>query len=159
LQLVNEGQPKPGKHKPESSNLQMSVDYKGLNGSILPIEKLSQTTDFVAEIRVKHPGIRSTYENLALTFTAPGGWEIINTRFTDFDGEKEESNFDFRDFRDTQVMTYFDLRPNEEKVFYISLNATYGGTYYLAPVSCEAMYDNTVRATSAGTFVEVNVKK
>jgi uncharacterized protein YfaS (alpha-2-macroglobulin family) len=158
LQLINEGQPKPGEHEPESSNLQMSVDYRTLSGSLLPIDKLMQTTDFVAEIRVKHPGTRAAYENLALTFTAPGGWEIVNTRFTEFSGEKEESSFDFRDFRDTQVMTYFDLQTNEEKVFYITLNATYGGTYYLAPVSCQAMYDNTVRATSAGKFVQVQVK-
>jgi uncharacterized protein YfaS (alpha-2-macroglobulin family) len=38
----------------------------------------------------------------------------------------------------------------------LNLAATYGGRFYLPPVWCEAMYDETVRANTEGRTVTVN---
>lgn len=158
LQMINQGKPLPSKQEASSSALFLTVDYFDVNGNKIDVNNMTQTTDFVARIKVKHPGLKGRYENLALTFTAPGGWEIINTRFTEFDGTNSESSYTFRDFRDTQVMTYFDLSTGEERTFYIPLNATYPGTFYKASVSCEAMYDHMINARSEANFVTVTKK-
>ena len=64
---------------------------------------------------------------------------------------------DYQDVRDDRVYTYFDLGTgnNEARVYRIQLNAAYAGRYYLPAVSCEAMYDSRIRASTPGKWVEV----
>ena len=159
LQMISQGKPLPGEMAGATSNLNINVQYMDFDRKTVSIDRLDQTTDMIAKITVSHPGIKSDYRDLALTFSAPGGWEIINTRFTDFTGSINESNYTFRDFRDTRVMTYFDLEKREKKVFYIKLNATYPGRFYFAPVTVEAMYDHTINARTDSKFVEVKRKE
>ncbi|PLX16238.1 MAG: hypothetical protein C0599_15685, partial [Salinivirgaceae bacterium] len=159
LQLINEGKPLPKELEGASSNLNINVTYMDFDRNTINISNLDQTTDFIAKITVSHPGIRNSYTDLALTFTAPGGWEIVNTRFTEFGGSINESTYTFRDFRDTQVMTYFYLRKGETKTFYIKLNATYPGTYYFSPVIVEAMYDHMINARTKSQFVDIKKKE
>jgi uncharacterized protein YfaS (alpha-2-macroglobulin family) len=159
LQLINEGKPLPKELEGASSNLSINVTYMDFDRNTIDIKKLNQTTDFIARITVSHPGIRDVYKDLALTFTVPGGWEIVNTRFTEFAGSINESSYTFRDFRDTQVMTYFDLRKGDTKTFYIKLNATYPGTYYFSPVIVEAMYDHMINARTKSQFVDIKKKE
>jgi uncharacterized protein YfaS (alpha-2-macroglobulin family) len=158
LQLINQGQPFPKIIDADSESLNISVTYMDFDRKTIGISKLEQTEDFIVRIEVKHPGTRGTYRDMALTFTAPSGWEIINTRFTEFEGSMSESTFTFRDYRDTQVMTYFDIYPGKTKTFYLKLNATYPGKYYFAPVKCEAMYDHTIRARTNSQYVEITKK-
>ena len=61
----------------------------------------------------------------------------------------------YRDIRDDRVYTFFDLKPNETKVFRINLNASYLGKFYLPAVTAGAMYDGGINATVAGKWVEV----
>ncbi len=159
LQLINQGKPLPKEIEAGESNLKIDVTYLDFNKNTISIGNLDQTTDFIAQIKVTHPGIKSRYEDLALTFNAPSGWEIINTRFTEFEGSLSESNYTFRDFRDTKVMTYFDLNQKETKTFYIKLNASYPGKYYFAPVHCEAMYDHLINARTKSQFIEIRKKE
>ena len=65
--------------------------------------------------------------------------------------------FGYQDIRFDRVLTYFDLKKNEKKVFKVLLTASYIGTYYLPAVACEAMYDNSIYARRKG--MEVNVVK
>jgi len=159
LQMISQGKPLPKEMAGGASNLSIDVQYLDFNQNPVSVSQIDQTTDFIAQIKVRHPGVRRAYKDLALTYTAPGGWEIINTRFTDFDGEINESNYTYRDFRDTRVMTYFDLAKSQEKVFYIKLNASYPGRFYLAPVSVEAMYDHAINARTQSKFVKVKRKE
>lgn len=159
LQLISQGKPLPGKHSASASQLNMEVQYLDFNNEAIDVSKIKQTTDFIAQIKVSHPGTRGSYENMALTFNAPSGWEIINTRFTEFNGTLSESHYTYRDFRDTRVMTYFDLDKNETKTFYLKLNATYPGRFYMAPVACKAMYDHKINARTRSRFVEVRGKQ
>ena len=53
-----------------------------------------------------------------------------------------------RNIRDDRVLTYFNLRRGETKVFTVRLQATYAGNFILPAVQCEAMYDVNVQARS-----------
>jgi len=133
----------------------MQVKYTDLNGNKININKLSQGTDFMAVVTVTHPGILSTYKDMALTQIFPSGWEIRNTRMEDSKSPYEADIPDYRDIRDDRVYSYFDLGRARTKTFVVILNASYLGRYYLPSVSCEAMYNNEISSRKAGEWVEV----
>jgi uncharacterized protein YfaS (alpha-2-macroglobulin family) len=84
----------------------------------------------------------------------PSGFEIVNTRFTDY-GDATNDVADYIDIRDDRTNFYFGLKAGEVKTFRILLNASYLGTYYLPGLQCEAMYDNTFLARTKGFWVQV----
>ncbi|GAW90257.1 membrane protein [Flavobacterium psychrophilum] len=84
----------------------------------------------------------------------PSGFEIVNTRFTDF-GDATNNVADHIDIRDDRTNFYFPLGSGETKTFRVLVNASYLGTYYLPGLQCEAMYDNTFLARTKGFWVEV----
>ncbi|MEI6822242.1 MAG: MG2 domain-containing protein [Bacteroidota bacterium] len=182
--VVTSGIPLTGDKSSSQNNLRMTVDYKSMAGAKIDPKKLEQGVNFMVEVTVDNPGFRGVYKQMALTQIFPSGWEIFNTRMSDFakastdakskekdkedDSEDNESSysrrhkavqntniFNYQDIRDDRVYTYFDLNPNQTKTFKIMLNSSYLGKFYLPTVYCEAMYDNTVNARIAGTWVEV----
>ena len=88
----------------------------------------------------------------------PSGWEIIQNTWASNSNEKE-SSFNYRDIKDDRVQTFFNLKKDETKTFYIRLNATYTGKYYLPNIIVENMYDESIQARSKGTWVEVIASK
>ena len=98
----------------------------------------------------------SDYTNLALTHIIPSGWEIYNERMVAPETEnaaadgsgQSVSKYSYQDIRDDKVLTYFNLRRGETKVFTVRLQATYAGNFILPAVQCEAMYDVNVQARS-----------
>ena len=84
----------------------------------------------------------------------PSGWEIINRRLNDIP-QTENSDFEYQDFRDDRVYTYFDLGMNQAKSFTFRMNAAYSGIFYQPPVKCEAMYDYSVSAQTPGRRIQV----
>jgi uncharacterized protein YfaS (alpha-2-macroglobulin family) len=93
-------------------------------------------------------------ENVALTTMFPPGWEIINTRMSDFEFNYQQSDFDYQDVRDDKIYTFFNLTANK-KTFNFILHAAYEGSYYLPSIRCEAMYDHSINAGVMGSWVEV----
>jgi uncharacterized protein YfaS (alpha-2-macroglobulin family) len=85
----------------------------------------------------------------------PSGWEIQNTRLFEADWGIKEGSFDYRDFRDDRVNTYFALNQGEIKTFVLILNAAYKGSYFQPSVWCEAMYTENCFARIPGTQVTV----
>jgi alpha-2-macroglobulin len=158
VRLILQGKPAAGQNHFLPNNpdvLQLEVNYKNLKGQPLEVTKLKQGTDFFAEVSIKNPGHQGFYEQMALTQIFPSGWEIINTRLNNNEGALASSPYDYQDIRDDRVLTYFNLRENETKTFRILLNASYQGKFYLSAIQCEAMYNNNISATKAGTWVEV----
>ncbi|MEZ5070816.1 MAG: MG2 domain-containing protein [Bacteroidales bacterium] len=136
-------------------NLGMTLRYLDLNGATIDPGQLSQGTDFMAEVTVKHPGIRMPYREMALTQLFPSGWEIRNLRLDGMEAGMTQSGFDYQDIRDDRVYTYFGLNPGESRTFRVMLNATYEGKFFLPAVNCEAMYDASISALIPGRWVEV----
>jgi alpha-2-macroglobulin len=153
--LMITGTPARGNEEDVESNLNVTVVYKDKDGNIIDPTKLEQGREFVAEVTVIHPGVRSNYENMALAQVFPSGWEINNLRLDETESALANSIFTYQDIRDDRVYTYFNLRRNEKKVFRVSLTASYAGSFYLPAVSCEAMYDRSIYARKKGQPVEV----
>ena len=105
-------------------------------------------------VDVTNTTFRQVY-NLALTQMVPSGWEIQNTRLFESGIQLKEGTYDYRDFRDDRVYTYFSLRSGETKKFFIILTAAYRGSYSMPAVVCEALYDESYAARRPGFSVEV----
>jgi hypothetical protein len=151
--IVNSGILPVGDEKEFQRNLKASSVFKGRDGLPMDVTKVMQGTDFVAEVTLTN-ATGNTIENVALTQIFPSGWEIVNTRFTDF-GDFDQNEVDHTDIRDDRTNFYFELKKNETKTFRVLLNASYLGTYYLPGVQAEAMYDNEYAVRTKGQWVEV----
>ena len=153
VRLVNTGILPVGEEKTEQRNLTARVVYKGRDGSPVDISNISQGTNFIAEVTITNKkGER--IQDVALSQIFPSGWEIVNTRFTDF-GSFSENKVTHTDLRDDRANFYFDLKPNESKTVRVLLNATYLGNYYLPGIQCEAMYSNDYLVRTKGQWVKV----
>lgn len=150
------GQPPYGTEETAASNMKMTIAYLTVDGKPLDINNLKQGADFTAEISITNPGLMGNYNNMALSFTTPSGWEILNKRVQDIQAVKSESPFIYRDIRDDRVDTFFDLGVNQTATFRVEMNAAYEGKFYLPAVSCRAMYDHSVFAIEKGKWVEVS---
>lgn len=141
-----------------SDNIRMDIRYADMNGTPISVDDIRQGTDFIAIASISNISGTSDYTNLALTHIIPSGWEIYNERMLVADTESPDnmastsrnsiSKYSYQDIRDDRVLTYFNLRRGETKVFTVRLQATYAGNFILPAVQCEAMYDATVQARS-----------
>jgi uncharacterized protein YfaS (alpha-2-macroglobulin family) len=142
-----------GKEIAEKRGLGVNVVYTDSKGLPINVSKLSQGTEFIAEVTVSNLKPEEVH-NIALTEIFPSGWEIVNTRFTDF-GSTTKGAANYTDIRDDRVNFYFDLGRNKSKTFKVLLNASYLGNYYLYGVQAEAMYDNEYFTRTTGKWIEV----
>ena len=154
--VLNSGKLPLGKELAEQRGLSISIIYKDTKGNPIDISKLQQGQDFVATVEVSNLK-NDPVNDIALTQIFPSGWEIINTRFTDF-GNATTSQARFTDIRDDRVNFYFDLNKKgkyDTKTFNVMLNAAYLGTYYLPGVQAEAMYNNDFLVRTKGRWVTI----
>lgn len=135
------------------NNLLASIVYKDRKGAMINVSTIKQATEFVAEITIRNKQ-NELVRNVALTQLLPSGFEIVNTRFTDY-GDATANVADYIDIRDDRTNFYFSLKPNESKTFRVLLNASYLGTYYLPGLQCEAMYDHSFLARTKGQWIRV----
>lgn len=153
VRVLNTGILPIGQENVIQSNVSASIVFKNRKGSVINVSKISQGTEFIAEVTVKNQR-NEHIENVALSQILPSGFEIVNTRFTDY-GDATNNIADYIDIRDDRTNFYFGMKAGETKVFRILLNASYLGSYYLPGLQCEAMYDNTFLARTKGFWVEV----
>jgi len=153
--IILEGIPEPGEEKASENNLKLKISYFNLQGKKVDIAKINQGMDFIAEVSVTNPGIRGEYNELALSHIIPPGWEIHNTRMDLGNSTLKMAAYNYMDIRDDRIYLYFNLRPNETKLFQFMFNASYIGKYYLPSIYAEAMYDATINAKIPGRWVEV----
>lgn len=161
VRLVTQGQPLTGDSLHVTNNpsvLQMGITYVSQNGTPVDISKLSQGTDFVAKVVIRNPGGRGYYSQMALSQIFPSGWEILNARMTGGEGAFKSSNSTYQDIRDDRVYTYFNIQAGETLTYYVQLNASYLGRYFMPGTFCEAMYDHNVTAGVNGKWIEVTTQ-
>jgi len=153
VRVLNTGILPIGQEKVIQSNVSASIVFKNRKGGVINVSTINQGTEFVAEVTVKNQK-NERVENVALSQILPSGFEIVNTRFTDY-GDATNNIADYIDIRDDRTNFYFGLKAGETKTFRILLNASYLGNYYLPGLQCEAMYDNTFLARTKGFWVQV----
>lgn len=155
VRMILSGIPTAGEEKAADNNLKIDVVYKNTAGKVINPSKLMQGTDFIAEVSLHNPGVMGYYYNMALAHIVPSGWEIHNTRLDQSTGRLEMSAYNYQDFRDDRVYTFFNLASNEKKTYKVLLNASYLGRFYLPTINCAAMYDESIYARTKGQWVEV----
>jgi len=155
VNVVRKGVPASKPVDAKESNIKMSVSYLSQSGVSIQPDEIEQGTDFIAKVTVSNPGTNGHYQNIALSQLFPSGWEIINDRMFGGNSRFSSSSSDYRDIRDDRVYTYFRLNANSSKTFYVNLNASYEGTYYLPVTTVEEMYDNTIFANSSSKRIKV----
>lgn len=158
VRLVTQGQPLAGDSLHINNNpamLQMNVSYVTQNGTAVDVTNLPQGTDFVAKVVIKNPGSRGYYTQMALSQIFPSGWEILNARMTGGEGAFKSSYSTYQDIRDDRVYTFFNINAGETLTYYVQLNASYLGHYFMPGTFCEAMYDHSISAGVNGKWVEV----
>lgn len=154
VNYYTEGIPKAGQSVKTDRNLESKVQFFGKEMAPIDITKLQQGTDFIAVVHIKNVS-QENISDCALTFQVPSGWEIRNTRLFNQTTAINEDTFDYRDFRDDKVCTYFNLKKGETKTYLAILNASYLGKYYFPNIQGEAMYDKNYLSVIPGMWVEV----
>ncbi|MDO4228280.1 MAG: MG2 domain-containing protein [Capnocytophaga sp.] len=157
VKLISSGVLPVGKELAMQNGLAISTTYRSVNGNIIDVSNIKQSTEFIASIEIKNI-TNERIDNVALTQIIPSGWEIINTRFTEYGDTLQESHIDYADFRDDRANFYLSLQANQTKVIRLKLNASYAGRYYLPGTFAEAMYNNRYNTRTEGQWVEV-IKK
>ncbi|HNP31701.1 MAG TPA: MG2 domain-containing protein [Flavobacterium sp.] len=153
VRVLNSGILPVGSEKVIQNNVSASVVFKDRKGKAISVTKIAQGTEFYAEVTLTNRK-NEWMENIALTQILPSGFEIVNTRYTDF-GDTTSNVADYIDIRDDRANYYFSMKASETRTFKILLNASYLGKYYLPGLQCEAMYDNDFLARTKGQWVEV----
>lgn len=153
VRVLNTGKLPLGEELAEKRNLAIRITYKDKAGNTIDVSKLTQGTDFMATVTISNDKPEFVGD-IALTEIFPSGWEIVNTRFTDY-GNTPSSEARHTDIRDDRVNFYFDLQRGKAKTFNVLLNASYLGKYYLPGVQAEAMYDNDFFVRTKGQWIEI----
>lgn len=156
VRILNSGKLKLGQEVTEQRGFSISTNFKDTQGNILDISKLQQGQDIVATVSISNL-TNDAIKDVALTQIFPSGWDIVNTRFTEF-GDTTTSQARYTDIRDDRINFYFDMNKKGKygtKTFTVLLNASYLGTYYLPGAQAEAMYDNDYLVRNKGRWVTV----
>lgn len=154
--VIMEGIPEQGEETAYANGVSLAISYVDMNGRAIDISNLEQGTNFTAIATIKNPTANGM-NNLVLSEIFPAGWEILNTRYlNEGAADSQTIGVNYQDIRDDRVYSYIDRLPAGRQVTVkINLCSVYPGRFYLPPVYCEAMYDNLVRANTAGQEVVV----
>ena len=136
----------------EMSGMDMDIKYYR-NKKPSTAFQFIQGEDISVEISIRNTGNIGLYEELAMTYMFPSGFEFYNERLTA--GINPFPNTDNVDIRDDRVYLYFSLKQGETKKFTLRFNAAYPGIYLLPAVNCSAMYDNSITATLPGNTLTI----
>ncbi|MGA2405318.1 MAG: MG2 domain-containing protein [Bacteroidales bacterium] len=158
ITLTRKGIPLNSDVMREDKGLIMKIDYMDMNLKPVDQKNLKQGSDFMMVVKVTNNTF-AMVDNIALTEMVPSGWEIQNTRLFEADYGIKESAYDYRDFRDDRVNTYFNLTQGQTKTFVLILNAAYKGEFYQPSVWCEAMYIPNCYSRYPGNPVKVTGQK
>ena len=142
----------------EEKGISMKINYINMDLKAVDQKNLEQGSDIMMVAKVTNTTFTKV-DNIALTQMIPSGWEIQNTRLFEANHNIKESPYDYRDFRDDRVMTYFSLAQGETKTFVLILNAAYKGRFFQPSIWCEAMYLDNCYSRVPGNQVKVSDQK
>ena len=156
IRVLNTGKLKLGEDIAEQRGFSISTVYKDTQGNLLDVSQIQQGQDIVVTATISNL-TNEAVKDIALTQIFPSGWDIVNTRFTDF-WDTTVSQARYTDIRDDRVNFYFDIGKKGKygtKTFTVLLNAVYLGTYYLPGAQAEAMYNNDYLVRNKGRWITI----
>lgn len=135
-------------------NLEIHTDFFNNTRNTAGLSGIQLGDDIVMSVAVENPNAVEA-GHLALNVKMPSGWELINPRIYESKVVDNKQNFNYQDFRDDRVYTFFKLKPGEKKIFNFKAKAAFSGDFYLPAVSCEHMYNGEIYARTATGRVNV----
>ena len=138
-----------------SSNLEMNVSYTGMTKSPEGQYRVKAGQSVDVSIKIKNTQSLPV-KDLALNLKVPSGFELINPRVYDNMNDADKEKYQYQDFNDDRVYTFFNLDPGASKSFTFRTKAAFTGNFYIPPVICENMYDSKIFARSSSERVEIN---
>jgi uncharacterized protein YfaS (alpha-2-macroglobulin family) len=154
INLIRKGVPLVSDAATADKGLSLKIEYMTTELKPVDQQNLVQGTDFMMVAKVTNTTFIRV-DNIALTEMVASGWEIQNTRLFEANYGIKESVYDYRDFRDDRINTYFSLNQGETKTFILILNAAYKGEFYQPSIWCEAMYTENCYSRVPGNRVIV----
>ncbi|MGC8864321.1 MAG: alpha-2-macroglobulin family protein [Bacteroidales bacterium] len=157
VNLTRSYRPKPEEQTSARSNgLTLQVFYLDASQQPFIPLRIKQGTDFIIKARVSNTSGR-LLQHTALNLVLASGWQILNTRFMNDEGEPAQRNYIWQDIRDDRVYTFFTLGAGETKEFTFRINASYAGRFFMPALLAEDMYHPEISALVPGFFTEVYV--
>jgi uncharacterized protein YfaS (alpha-2-macroglobulin family) len=153
VRVLNSGILPVGEERPIQKNLTGGITFKTRTGTPILLNQIKQGTEIVAQVTISNQS-KESISNVALSQIIPSGFEIMNSRHTDF-GSFAKNEADYIDIRDDRTQFYFGLQPSESRTFTMLLNATYLGDYYFPSIQCEAMYNNNYLLRTKGQWIKI----
>lgn len=135
------------------SGLEMNIRYVSNTGTTVHLSDLKQGQDITADITVRNTGVTGKYNELALVYMVPSGFEIINERLSG--NTNAYQGAEYVDIRDDRFYLYFSLEQGQSKTFKFKFNTAYAGKYLVPAIVCSAMYDNSITAILPGGVAEI----
>jgi len=111
--------------------------------------------------RISLSGGERSAENIAITDMIPAGFEIENPRLTTsadlswIDQEGDKFTPDYLDVRDDRLVLFTNLTRQKSKHYFYLLRVVNTGTFQLAAIGAEAMYDPDYRSYHGGQLIRV----
>lgn len=137
-----------------NNGIQLKVTYLDMNNKPVQEASLKHGMNFMAKIQVTN-NTKASLQDVAVEYALANGWQIISNRYIDDETINKNSSFDYKDEKDDRLYYYCSLLPKETKVFYVLLNASYKGQFYLPLAQCYPMYNEKYKAQQAGKWVSV----
>jgi uncharacterized protein YfaS (alpha-2-macroglobulin family) len=138
-----------------NNGMLLRVRYMDMNNKEIMESDLKHGANFMAKIEVTNT-TTSTLQNVALDYYIANGWQFISNRYIDDESINKSSSSDFKNMQDERINLFFTLAAKETKAFYLQLNASYKGEFFLPLSQSYQMYNERYKAQVAGKWVTVN---
>lgn len=156
VSLLRQGIPAPGTEQQIAQGLKIQQTFTDLAGQPIDIKNIKQGTDFVALVTIENE-TGNSLDQVAVSQLFAAGFELRSAMLAQ---EDQSSWVSYQHSGDDRLYTYVDfpfpeLNNNRSLTLKATLNATYAGRFYLPGWSAQAMYKPEVKATTAGTWLEI----
>ncbi|GBU26000.1 hypothetical protein R83H12_02675 [Fibrobacteria bacterium R8-3-H12] len=150
-ELQTKGLPLEDNIKTESKGLVLERTLLNSTRERITVSQIKQGEPFWIVFGIRSL-VASKIENLALSSILPSGFEISNERLQ----HSSLSTADYTDIRDDRINWFFNLYPNETKIFAVQIHPSYAGEFRWPGLVLEAMYNPDYFARIAGERVRVS---
>ncbi len=155
--IVTSGIRTDGKVTIEDKNLKIRREYFDRSGTPVNLGSVRQNDLLIVKLTLSC-GV-NLLENVAITDLLPAGFEIENPRITgttNYAFIKNASFPEYLDIRDDRMNIYTSFRGGIRlQTFYYMVRAVTAGTFQLAPVVAEAMYNGDYYSASGQGKVKI----
>lgn len=132
----------------EQKDVKMSVQYYNTTRKKAGLASCALGDDIIITVEIKNPNATSL-RNMALNVTLPSGFELINPRLYQTNVVENGSGFEYQDYKDDRVYTFFSMEAGNTRTYYFKAKAAFTGDFYLPRIVCENMYRGNIVAKTA----------